>query len=67
MGFEDKYKGSFEELKCIKDAHFKYKGAIERIPDSVLCWTIEHEQRFRNIITKLISENQLAKVDALVN
>lgn len=65
--FEAKYKGSSEELECIKDAYLKCKGDMDGILDRVLCSTVEDEQRFRETITELISENQLPEFDAFVN
>lgn len=51
----------------VKWSEFEVQGDMDTILDSVLCPTIEADQRVREIITELISENQLTEFDAFVN
>ena len=51
--------GSEEELSSLKDAYVVCKGDITKIIDSVMCATIEDEQRFRDLLQPLIDSKEL--------
>ncbi|XP_068228359.1 dnaJ homolog subfamily C member 9-like [Palaemon carinicauda] len=57
--FEDKYIGSDEELNDLKQAYIDGKGDMEHIINSVLCCTHDDEDRFREIIEKLIKKKEV--------
>jgi len=65
--FEKEYKGSEEERNDLKAAYLDYEGDMDTIMENVLCATIEDEDRFKEIIEKLISEEDLPKFPAFVN
>ena len=65
--FEKEYKGSEEERNDLKAAYLDYEGDMDTIMENVLCATIEDEDRFREIIEKLISEEDLPKFPAFAN
>jgi len=65
--YEEKYKGSEEELKDIKAAYEQGEGCMQTILDSVLFTTYEDEGRLRKIIQKLIKKGELPEYDKFVN
>jgi len=65
--FEKEYKGSEEERNDLKAAYLDYEGDMDTIMENVLCATIEDEDRFKEIIEKLISEEDLPKFPGFVN
>lgn len=65
--FEQKYKGSDEELEDIKLAYTKYEGDMGKILDSIMCATVKDEPRFRSIINDLIESGELPAFEAFIN
>ncbi|XP_077993800.1 dnaJ homolog subfamily C member 9-like [Glandiceps talaboti] len=65
--FEEKYKGSDEELKDLQEAYMEYEGDMEVIMENVLCCTEEDEPRFRKILKRCIKTKQLPAFDAFTN
>ncbi|XP_069741986.1 dnaJ homolog subfamily C member 9 isoform X2 [Narcine bancroftii] len=57
--FEDKYKGSEEELADIKQAYLEFQGDMDSIMESVLCSTTKDESRIRDILKKAIEAQEL--------
>lgn len=57
--FQDKYKGSEEELEDLKSAYKEFKGDMDEIMDNVLCATADDEERFRDILLELISNKEI--------
>ncbi|XP_070536850.1 dnaJ homolog subfamily C member 9-like [Ptychodera flava] len=62
--FEEKYKGSDEELKDLKEVYLESKGDMDLIMDTVLCSTQEDEPRFRKILKHCIKTKQLPAFDS---
>lgn len=50
---------SEEELCALKEAYVTSKGDIEKIIDTVMCATIDDEERFRAILQPLIQSEEL--------
>ncbi|XP_051897654.1 dnaJ homolog subfamily C member 9 [Pristis pectinata] len=57
--FEDKYKGSEEEMTDIKQAYMEFKGDMDSIMESVLCATTGDESRIREILENAIKAREL--------
>ncbi|XP_048472263.1 dnaJ homolog subfamily C member 9 [Rhincodon typus] len=57
--FEDKYKGSEEEMTDIKQAYLDFEGDMDGIMESVLCSTLEDESRIRAILETAIEAQEL--------
>ncbi|XP_078055449.1 dnaJ homolog subfamily C member 9 [Mustelus asterias] len=57
--FEDKYKGSSEEMEDIKQAYLDFEGDMNSIMESVLCSRSEDESRIRAILEAAIEEEEL--------
>ncbi|XP_014675752.1 PREDICTED: dnaJ homolog subfamily C member 9-like [Priapulus caudatus] len=65
--FEEKYKGSEEELEDLKTAYVDYEGDMESILANVLCCTGEDETRFRKLLKKCIQKKELPEFEKFVN
>lgn len=61
--FEDKYKGSEEELSDLKQAYVDGQGSMDYILENVLCATIDDEPRFVKIIEKWIRKDEVPRLD----
>ncbi|KAL7648477.1 UNVERIFIED_CONTAM: hypothetical protein RMT77_000383 [Armadillidium vulgare] len=59
--FEEKYKGSEDELKDLQQAYNDGEGDMNYILENVLCATVEDEDRFNKIISKWIQEKEVKK------
>merc|ERR1712226_1052922 len=57
--FEAKYKNSSEERDDVKKAYTDAKGCMDKIMDSVILARLEDEERFREIIDKLIEDKEV--------
>ncbi|XP_059802193.1 dnaJ homolog subfamily C member 9 [Hypanus sabinus] len=57
--FEDKYKGSEEEMTDIKQAYMEFKGDMDCIMESVLCATVGDEPRIREVLESAIKAQEL--------
>jgi len=62
--YEEKYKGSEEEKKDIKNAYIESKGDMEHILETVLLCSPEDEERFRKIIDQMIESKEVKKYKA---
>lgn len=51
--------GSDEELSSLKQAYLSSKGDMQKIIDSVMCATMDDEERFREILLPLIKSKEL--------
>lgn len=56
--------GSEEEVEDLKAAYKEHKGDMEGIIDTVLCATIDDEDRFTDLLTDLIAKKELPKYKA---
>ncbi|XP_050404664.2 dnaJ homolog subfamily C member 9 [Patella vulgata] len=65
--YKEKYQGSEEELKDLKEAYIDAEGDMDVIIDSVLCATVDDEQRFRDILADLIKKKEIPKFKAFTN
>lgn len=65
--FEDKYKGSDEELADLKTAYLEHEGNMEKILEDVMCSTTDDEPRFRKIISKLIKKEEVPDFEQFSN
>ena len=65
--FEVSYKGSEEEMADLKSAYLDYKGDMDAIMENVLCATLEDEDRYREIIERLISSKEVPKYETFTN
>ncbi|CAG2252959.1 DNAJC9 [Mytilus edulis] len=59
--FEEKYKGSDEELSDLKDLYCEYEGDMGMIMDGVMCCTAEDEPRFIQILKDLIKKKEITE------
>ncbi|XP_071153973.1 dnaJ homolog subfamily C member 9-like [Mytilus edulis] len=59
--FEEKYKGSDEELSDLKDLYCEYEGDMSMIMDGVMCCTAEDEPRFIQILKDLIKKKEITE------
>ena len=50
----------------LKSAYCDYKGDMDKILENVLCATIEDEDRFRDLLTELIEDEELPSFKAFV-
>nr|KAG5696555.1 hypothetical protein BaRGS_030423 [Batillaria attramentaria] len=66
QAFEEKYKGSADEMADLKTAYLEAEGDMDVIMDSVLCSTHEDEARFTKILSDLIRKKELPEFDAFV-
>lgn len=57
--FEDKYRGSAEEREDVKKAYLNTEGDIDKILSSVMCSTIEDEDRFSEMISEMIRQEEV--------
>ncbi|XP_071103192.1 dnaJ homolog subfamily C member 9-like [Haliotis cracherodii] len=57
--YEKKYKGSKEELKDLKAAYLESEGDMDQILESVLCATIDDEDRFAKILKDFIKKKEV--------
>ncbi|KAG8435169.1 hypothetical protein GDO86_013205 [Hymenochirus boettgeri] len=64
--YEEKYKGSEDENKDIKQAYLDFEGDMESIMESVPCASFEDEPRIRQIIQKAIKAKEIPSYDAFV-
>jgi len=62
-----KWLGSEEELNDLKAAYTSSRGDMDKIIDSVLCATVEDESRFREILTRLITDGSVKPYAAFTN
>ncbi|XP_077867448.1 dnaJ homolog subfamily C member 9-like isoform X2 [Saccoglossus kowalevskii] len=62
--FEEKYKGSDEELNDLKSAYMSCQGDMEMILNTVLCATFEDEDRFQTILKDCVDKTELPPFDA---
>ncbi|ESO90061.1 hypothetical protein LOTGIDRAFT_65996, partial [Lottia gigantea] len=65
--YKQKYQGSEEELKDLKEAYVESEGDMGVIIDSVLCASIEDEPRFEQILKDLIKKKELPKFKNFTN
>ncbi|KAG8238987.1 hypothetical protein J437_LFUL005044, partial [Ladona fulva] len=65
--FEDKYKGSREELEDLKIAYVEREGDMDYILEAVLCATIDDEPRFRELLQNMIDEKKIPTFPKFVN
>ncbi|XP_072019953.1 dnaJ homolog subfamily C member 9-like [Amphiura filiformis] len=63
--FEEKYKGSDEEVADLKKAYLEHEGDMEKILEDVMCSTKEDEPRFRKILNKLIKKKEIPEFETL--
>jgi len=59
--FEKKYRGSDEEEADLKAAYVECEGRIDDVIDTMLCATIDDEQRFHDKIVGWIEEGSVPK------
>eukprot|EP00058_Branchiostoma_floridae_P018468 XP_002603957.1 hypothetical protein BRAFLDRAFT_119789 [Branchiostoma floridae] len=57
--FEQKYKGSEEELEDLKAAYLEHEGDMDGIMESVTLATMEDEPRFRGLLQELVESDDL--------
>ncbi|XP_078581083.1 dnaJ homolog subfamily C member 9-like [Branchiostoma floridae x Branchiostoma japonicum] len=57
--FEQKYKGSEEELEDLKAAYLEHEGDMDGIMESVTLATMEDEPRFRGLLQGLVESDAL--------
>ncbi|KAG8238993.1 hypothetical protein J437_LFUL005050 [Ladona fulva] len=65
--FEDKYKGSKEELEDLKKAYVEGDGDMEYILETVLCATIDDEPRLRELLQNMIDEEEIPEFPKFTN
>lgn len=65
--FEKKYKGSSEELEDLKCAYEKHQGDMDMIMQTVMCATLDDEERFRNILIDLVEDDSLPSYSKFIN
>ncbi|XP_032784176.2 dnaJ homolog subfamily C member 9 [Daphnia magna] len=65
--FENKYKGSEEETLDVKQLYERYKGDMDNIMSSVLCATTEDEPRIRDIIQKMVDNDEVPSYKAFTS
>lgn len=61
--FEDKYKGSDEEIEDLKAAYLEFEGDMDIIMENVLCAEAKDESRFQKILKKLIKDKEIPDFD----
>ncbi|XP_028917194.1 dnaJ homolog subfamily C member 9 [Ornithorhynchus anatinus] len=64
--FEEKYKGSEEELTDIKQAYLDFKGDMNQIMESVLCVQYTDEPRIRKIIQQAVDSGEVPAFNAFI-
>ncbi|XP_030059301.1 dnaJ homolog subfamily C member 9 isoform X1 [Microcaecilia unicolor] len=65
--FEEKYKGSEEEVTDVKQAYMDFEGDMDKIMQSVLCAVeLEDEPRIRKIIQQAIDSGDVPAYNAFV-
>ncbi|CAD5111439.1 DgyrCDS747 [Dimorphilus gyrociliatus] len=67
IAFEKEYKGSEEEKTDIKKAYIEHKGNMDEIMNSVMCSTIDDEDRYRKIIDDLIKTKEVKAFKSYTN
>ncbi len=65
--FENKYKGSDEEVTDVKNSYELHKGDMDKIMSTVLCATVDDEPRIRSIIQKLIDDESVTAYEAFTS
>merc|ERR1712168_1650388 len=65
--FEAEYKYSDEETKDLKEAYIKHKGNLDKIMDSVMCATLDDEDRFVEILNQMILDQEIKPYKAFKN
>lgn len=64
--FEKEYKGSDEELKDLKEAYVQYEGDMDKLLETVLCASVEDEERFRELLQDGIDNGELPQFDTFI-
>ncbi|KAL3178860.1 hypothetical protein MRX96_009528 [Rhipicephalus microplus] len=54
-----KYRGSDEELADLKACYERFKGDFDAISEHLIGYEIEEEDRYRNILNKLIEDGEM--------
>ncbi|XP_071493122.1 dnaJ homolog subfamily C member 9-like [Diadema antillarum] len=62
--FEEKYRGSAEELDDLKAAYIEFEGDMDEILGNVMCSTIDDVPRFRKILKGLVKKGEVPKFEA---
>ncbi|KAF6018747.1 DNAJC9 [Bugula neritina] len=57
--FHNEYKGSDEELSSLKEAYLSSKGNMQHVIDSVMCASVEDEERFKKLLEPLVKSKEL--------
>lgn len=65
--FEDKYKGSKEELEDLRKAYVEGEGDMDYILETVLCATIDDEGRLRDLLQNMVDEDEIPAFPKFVN
>jgi len=51
--------GSDEELSSLKEAYLSSKGNMQHVIDSVMCASVEDEERFKKLLEPLVKSKEL--------
>ncbi|EFX86880.1 hypothetical protein DAPPUDRAFT_221714 [Daphnia pulex] len=65
--FENKYKGSEEETADVKQLYERYEGDMDMIMSSVMCSTADDEPRIREIIQKMVDNDEVTGYKAFTS